>query len=219
MDLKFEQFYQKKGYKYIFGVDEAGRGSLVGPVTAAAVIINSKIKKQIRQLAEKIQNQNFKEILKILRDSKKLSAKKREKIFKLMKQNPLIDFSWSMVGEKTIDKINVSEATFLAMRRSIEKLKKKIKINPNLILVDGNQKISKLKYPQKTIIKGDEKISSIALASVAAKVIRDKKMVALAKKYPQYKLEIHKGYPTKLHKSLIKKYGRCEIHRRSYKLK
>jgi len=219
MDLKTEKFYQKKGYKYIFGVDEAGRGSLVGPVTAAAVIINSKIKKQIRQLAEKIQNQNFKEILKILRDSKKLSAKKREKIFKLMKQNPLIDFSWSMVGEKTIDKINVSEATFLAMRRSIEKLKKKIKINPNLILVDGNQKISKLKYPQKTIIKGDEKISSIALASVAAKVIRDKKMVALAKKYPQYKLEIHKGYPTKLHKSLIKKYGRCEIHRRSYKLK
>jgi len=217
MDLKTEKFYQKKGYKYIFGVDEAGRGALAGPVAVAAAIVKLKIKD--KKLKTQIKDKKLKEVIEILKDSKKLNTKKREEIFKLMKQNPLINFSWSMVGEKTIDKINISEATFLAMRRSIKKLKKKMKINPNLILVDGNQKISKLKSPQKTIIKGDEKISSIALASVIAKVIRDRKMIALAKKYPQYKFEIHKGYPTKLHKSLIKKYGICEIHRKSFKTK
>ena len=216
MDLKTEKFYQKKGYKYIFGVDEAGRGALTGPVVAAVVIIRSP--KFYKTKLGRVKNKRL-EILKTLKDSKKLNTKKREEIFKIMKQNPLINFSWSMVGEKTVDKINISEATFLAMRRSIKKLKKKMKINPNLILVDGNQKISKLKSPQKTIIKGDEKISSIALASVVAKVIRDRKMIALAKKYPQYKFEIHKGYPTKLHKSLIKKYGICEIHRKSFKTK
>lgn len=215
MDLKLEKIYQKKGIKYVFGVDEAGRGPLAGPVVAAATIINSKIPNQKSKL--KLKNQNLEYILKILKDSKGLSYKKREKIFDLIKKISEIQYAYSSVNEKIIDKINIEQATFLAMKRSIEKLKNKLKISPQIVLVDGNRKISKLKYPQKTIIKGDIKVSSIALSSIIAKVIRDKKMEKLSKKYPQYKFEIHKGYPTKLHLQLLKKYGPCKIHRKSYK--
>ncbi|MGB9726631.1 MAG: ribonuclease HII [Minisyncoccia bacterium] len=215
MDLKLEKSYLKKGIKYIFGVDEAGRGPLAGPVVAAAVMINSNFEKQKSKL--KLKTQKLKELLKILRDSKRLSFKKREEIFNLIKKMSEIKYAYASVNEKIIDKINIEQATFLAMRKSIEKLKNKLKISPQIILVDGNQKISKLKYPQKTIIKGDAKVSSIAISSIIAKVIRDKKMEKLSKKYPQYKFEIHKGYPTKLHLKLLKNYGPSKIHRKSYK--
>jgi len=108
------------------------------------------------------------------------------------------------VSEKIIDKINIEQATFLAMKKSIQKLAKKTNLTPDLILIDGNRALPELPYSQKTIIKGDTKIASIALASVIAKVIRDKKMIALAQRYPRYHFEIHKGYPTKLHLKLIK---------------
>lgn len=208
MNLKLEKNYYKKGIKVIFGIDEAGRGPLAGPVIAAAVIINPKSHSKI---------QNLKKILKEAKDSKKLTSLKREKIFQLIKKIPEIKYSYSSISEKIIDKINIEKATFLAMKKSIDKLKKKIKISPQIILIDGNRKIPKIKYPQKTIIKGDDKILSIALASIIAKVIRDKKMISLAKKFPQYHFEIHKGYPTKIHLKFLKKYGPCEIHRKSFK--
>ncbi len=208
MNLKIENFYFKNGFKTIFGVDEAGRGPLAGPVVATSIVI---LKDQ------KPKNNNLKEIFKILKDSKALSNNQREKIFNLIKKTPEIKYAYSLVSEKTIDKINIEKATFLAMKTSIEKLKNKIQKNPNLILIDGNRKIPNLKYNQKTIVKGDSKVSIIALASVISKVVRDKKMVKLAKIYPQYKFEIHKGYPTKLHLKLLKKYGPSKIHRKSFK--
>jgi len=216
MNLKTEEYFWKKGKKIIVGLDEAGRGPLAGPVTAAAVVVNSKIKNQKSKF--KVKSENFREILKNTKDSKKLSAKQREKILSLIKTIPEIKYSCASVGEKTIDKINIEQATFKAMGICL----KKLKINPKdsqhcLILVDGNRNIPQINYLQKTIIKGDDKILSIALASIIAKVTRDKKMITLAKKYPHYHFEIHKGYPTKLHRKLLKKYGPCEIHRRSYK--
>lgn len=222
MNLKTEQYFWKKGYQVIVGFDEAGRGSLAGPVAAAAVMIKSKIKNKEtyssrfprRSIKTKwqIKNKNFKELLKIVRDSKKLSSKEREKIFELLKKIPEIKYSFAFVNEKIIDKINIEQATFLAMRKCLTKLK----VKPDLILVDGNRKISQLNILQKTVVKGDDKIFSIALASIIAKVMRDRKMIKLAQKYPQYHFEIHKGYPTKLHQELLKKYGPSKIHRQSY---
>ncbi|NMB92106.1 MAG: ribonuclease HII [Parcubacteria group bacterium] len=203
----------------IVGLDEAGRGPLAGPVTAAAVVILLPKNKTLNHLGFRVMHpkrymdQNLRLLLKYTRDSKKLSASQREKIFQLIKAIPEIKFSYAFVDEKTIDKINIEKATFLAMEKSL----KKLKIKPDLILVDGNRFIPQIKYPQKTIIKGDDKIFSIALASIIAKVMRDKKMVALAKKYPHYHFEIHKGYPTMLHKKLLKKYGSSKIHRQSFK--
>jgi len=212
MNLRIEKYYWKKGYKKIIGLDEAGRGPLAGPVTAAAVLILLPNKISL------LKNEIFKKILLQARDSKKLSSKKREEIFRLIKKCSLIQFSYASVSEKVIDKINIEQATFKAMRICL----KKLRINPKnsqhcLILVDGNRNIPQINYLQKTIIKGDDKVFSIASASIIAKVIRDKKMIISAKKYSNYHFEIHKGYPTKLHRKLLKKYGPCKIHRKSYK--
>lgn len=235
MDLITEKYYWKKGYKIIVGLDEAGRGPLAGPVTAAAVIINPKITTRLsspckrRSLAfagttsripsaVEVAIQKFKILLRQARDSKKLSAQQREKLFKLIKRSSFLKFACCSINEKTIDKINIEQATFKAMKNCLRSLNKKYNLKPNLILIDGNRIIDNhLPYFQKTIIKGDDKILSIALASIIAKVIRDKKMITLAKEYPNYHFEIHKGYPTKLHRKLLKKYGPCEIHRKSYK--
>ena len=222
MNLKAEKYYWKKGYKIIVGLDEAGRGPLAGSVTAAAVIINSKVTGHLSSPCKRgsgipasagMTIQNFKKILRNARDSKKLSAQQREKLFKLIKKCPEIQFSYSSASEKLIDKINIEQATFKAMKNCLNKLK----VKPDLILVDGNRSLPKINYWQKTIIKGDDKILSIALASIIAKVMRDKKMIKLSKKYPKYHFEIHKGYPTKLHRKLLKKYGPSKIHRKSYK--
>ena len=209
MNLQTEKYYWKKGYKTIVGLDEVGRGPLCGPVTTAAVIVNSKFQ---------IKNKNFKEILKNTKDSKKLSEKQREKIFKLIQKCPNIKFTISSIGPKTIDKINIDNATKKAMQNCLNKII--LKCNPKniLILVDGNKIIDKnLKIKQIAIVKGDDKIFSIALASIIAKVTRDRKMKKLSLQYPEYYFHQHKGYGTKLHKKLIKKYGPCKIHRQSYK--
>ena len=209
MNLQTEKYYWKKGYKIIIGLDEVGRGPLCGPVTTAAVIVNPK---------SQIKDKNFKEILKNARDSKKLSDKQREKIFKLIQRCPDIKFAISSVGPKTIDKINISEATKKAMKNCLNKILPKRNLKKTLILIDGNRILDKnLKIQQKAIVKGDDKIFSIALASIIAKVTRDRKMEKLSLRYPKYYFHQHKGYGTKLHKKLIKKYGPCKIHRKSYR--
>jgi len=166
MNLKAEKYYWKKGYKIIVGLDEAGRGPLAGPVTAAAVIINSKVTGHLSSPCKRgsgipasagMTIQNFKKILRNARDSKKLSPKKREEIFRLIQKCSLIQFSHALVNEKLIDKINIEQATFKAMKNCLNKLK----VKPDLILVDGNRSLPKINYWQKTIIKGDNKILSL----------------------------------------------------------
>jgi ribonuclease HII len=230
-NLKEEKKLWKKGIKRIVCLDEAGRGPLAGPVVAAAVMLNSKFKIRNAKLKFKIQN---------LRDSKKLTAKQREEWNKIITKNPQIEWGIGKVSEKVIDKINIFEATKLAMikafRNLIEKLKNK-KINPLkrtimrisgkgiFLILDGNftlpaEALAKMginpSIPQKSIIKADEKVFSCAAASILAKVTRDRIMMCYHKKYPKYRFDLHKGYPTKFHLKMLKKYGPCKIHRKSF---
>lgn len=188
----------RKGFKRVACLDEAGRGPLAGPVTAAAVLIQNT-KYQIPNTIT-------------LRDSKKLSQKQREIIYKFTLKNPSLKWGIGMVSEKVIDKINILEATKLAMKKAVAKLKKK----PDFLILDGKMKIN-LPIPQKSIVKADEKILSCAIASILAKVTRDRIMTRYHKKYPQYKFNLHKGYPTKLHRKMLKKYGPCKIHRKTFR--
>jgi len=196
----------QKGFKRVAGLDEAGRGPLAGPVVAAAVILNSKLKTQKSKLQLKTKN-----LLKKVKDSKKLTAKKREEFYKILTKNPYIEWGIGRVSEKVIDKINILEATKLAMEKAIKKLKKK----PDFLILDGNFKIG-VKIPQKSIIKGDEKVFSCAAASILAKVYRDKIMERCDRKFPKYGFEKHKGYGTKFHFKMLKKYGPCKIHRKTF---
>jgi len=206
MNLKIEKKLWKGGYKRIAGLDEAGRGPLAGPVVAAAVIIK-KLKSKF---------QISKSLMKEVRDSKKLSSKKREEIYKILIENKNIEWGIGRVSEKVIDKINILEAAKLAMKRAVKNLEKKLNKKINYLILDGNFKID-LSIPQKSIKKADNKVFSCALASIIAKVTRDRIMDRLDKKYPQYGFSQHKGYPTKFHKKMLKKYGSCKIHRKSFK--
>ena len=179
--------------KIIAGVDEVGRGSLIGPVYAAAVIFNKKINK------------------KEIKDSKKLNKIKREILAKYIKKNS----TWAIgaASLKEIEKINILNASLLAMKRAIKKLKKK----PTLVLVDGN-KLPKIKnYKLKSIIKGDQKISEISAASIIAKVSRDRLITNLSKKFKKYNWSKNAGYGTKDHMVAIKKYGVTKFHRKTFK--
>jgi ribonuclease HII len=198
--LKIEKKLWEKGFKNVVCLDEAGRGAICGPVVAAAVIINSKFK-----------TQNSKLKIKSLRDSKKLSPKRRQEFYNLITKNPDIDWGIGQVSEKVIDKINILEATKLAMKKAIKNLKKKV----DFLILDGNFKLD-LPIPQKSIIKADQKVFSCAVASIIAKVTRDKIMMRYHLKYPQYQLAKHKGYLTRAHLKLLKKYGPTEIYRKSF---
>ncbi|ADQ46560.1 Ribonuclease H [Caldicellulosiruptor kronotskyensis 2002] len=190
--FEIEEKLLNEGYRFICGVDEAGRGPLAGPVFAAAVVMDRK------------------RIIEGVRDSKKLTPKKREKLFEeIIKES--IAYSVAMVDSKVIDEININNATFLAMKNAIENLK----IEPDIVLVDG-YKIPNLSFNQRAIIKGDKKSYSIACASILAKVSRDRFIVEISSKYPLYKFEKHKGYGTKEHIEILQKYGPCEIHRISF---
>jgi len=186
-----------QGYKVIGALDEAGRGPLAGPVVAACVIINTNISL----------NSELEEI----NDSKKLTAKKRELLFDLIKKN-FIEVGIGLSDHRTIDRINILQATFLAMKKAISSLKSK----PNFLMVDGSIKIPNCSTPQQTYIGGDAKILSIAAASIMAKVVRDRLMLEFDKTYPQYGFIKHKGYGTKDHLDKIKQYGPCPIHRLSF---
>jgi ribonuclease HII len=190
--------------KYLIGIDEAGRGPLAGPVTVGAVLIPRNLK---------ILN------IKKLRDSKKLTQSKREEWFVYIKKHPKIFFAVSSVSAKSIDKIGIQKATALALSRVLAILTQKLDLQTTRgveVLLDGSL-YAPVKYKkQKTIIKGDEKIPVISLASIVAKVTRDRKMVEFSKKYNNYDFEIHKGYGTKKHYDAIKKYGPSYIHRKTY---
>jgi len=181
--------------KYIVGIDEVGRGPLAGPVTVAALAAPVGLK--------------FKNI----KDSKKLSAKKREEWLSLFKNDPKILYTISSVSHSVIDKKGISYALRVAVKRCIWKFK--IKNSKLKILLDGSL-YAPPEYKQRTIIKGDEKIPIIAAASIIAKVTRDRKMVRLAKKYSKYGFEIHKGYGTKFHLRMIRRHGLSQIHRKSF---
>lgn len=177
------------------GTDEAGRGCLCGPVTAAAVI-----------LPEGFENS-------ILNDSKQLSEKKRYQLRPYIEQHALA-FSVAHVFPDKIDEINILNASILAMHKAIEKLN----TTPEFIIVDGNRFKPLLNIPHQTIIKGDSKYLSIAAASILAKTYRDDYMEALDASFPMYNWKKNKGYPTKEHRSAIKKYGITEYHRKTFRL-
>ena len=177
------------------GTDEAGRGCLAGPVTAAAVILPS----------------NFKNL--VLNDSKVLSEKKRELLRPIIEEEA-ITFAFCHVFEAEIDKINILNASITAMQRSIQQLKPQ----PEFIIVDGNRFKPYEEIPYETIIKGDGKYMSIAAASVLAKTYRDDYMAKIHEEFPMYNWIKNKGYPTKEHRAAIRKYGACKYHRKTFKL-
>lgn len=189
--LVFERELYDKGIKFIAGVDEVGRGPLFGPVVAAAVILKK--------------NYN----LKGLTDSKKLSEKKRNEFYEIIKKDA-VAIGIGIIDEKKIDEVNIYEATKLAMKEAINNLK----IKPEHILIDAMP--LELDIPTTSIIKGDSKSESIAAASVIAKVTRDSMMYEMDKKYPLYGFGSHKGYPTKKHIEALKEYGIIEGYRRTF---
>ncbi len=189
MTYEYENLYHSEGFDIVCGVDEAGRGPLAGPVFAAAVILPDGL--------EDIG----------LNDSKKLSEKKRDALFDIIKEKA-ISYSIASASEKEIDEINILNATFLAMKRAVEGLM----IKPDIALIDGNRKPN-TGIKEETIIKGDAKSISIAAASILAKVSRDRYMLELDRQYPEYQFAKHKGYPTALHYEMIKKYGVSPVHR------
>ncbi len=191
--LKYENELYLQGNELVCGVDEAGRGPLAGPVFAAAVILPKG------------------HIVEGANDSKKLSEKKREILFEKIKEEALY-YSIAMVGEKTIDKINILNATFMAMNEAVNTLG----VKPDFVIVDGNKVPNDMQYPSKAVVKGDANSISIACASILAKVSRDRYMLEMAEKYPQYQFEKHKGYGTKLHYQMLDEYGASEIHRQSF---
>ena len=193
-DLFFEKNLIESGYKYVAGVDEAGRGPLAGPVVAAAVILPEEFSS----------NQ--------LNDSKKLSSSKREKIYnELMNVDSKVISAFAVIDEVVIDKINILRATHMAMAQASSNLS----IEPSFVIIDG-MPIKDFPFNNESIIKGDTKSLSIAAASVIAKVERDRIMLNYSKEYPEYKFEKHKGYGTKLHLDALKKFGPCNIHRKSF---
>jgi ribonuclease HII len=198
LDLKTEKSYFSKGFRLIGGLDEAGRGPLAGPVVAACVVVGPDFA---------IDHPD----LELIADSKKLTAKKREYLFNVIKQKALA-VEIGVVNNGTIDKINILQASFLAMRRAI----KKLPLEPDYIVVDGGFKIPKLKTPQTAIVRGDATVWTIAAASIIAKVSRDWLMTEIDKEYPQYLFAKHKGYGTKEHMELLKKHGPCPLHRFSF---
>lgn len=190
--LEFEKEALAKGYKSVCGVDEAGRGSLAGPVCAAAVILPEGV------------------IIDGVNDSKKLSEKKRESLFDVIREQAL-SYSIAYATVDEIEEINILNATMLAMRRAIDGLD----IKADYAMIDGN-KIPPIDIDAECIVKGDAKSMSIACASILAKVSRDRLLYKYAEEYPMYGFDKHKGYGTKVHREAILKYGPCPYHRKSF---
>lgn len=190
---KYEHAALAEGYSLICGVDEAGRGPLAGPVCAAAVILPVDLE------------------IEGLNDSKKLSDARRRALYDVIVEQA-VAYGIAMVDEKTIDEINILQATFLAMRRAVEQLA----VTPALALVDGNREPDFGEIPVHTIVKGDSLSANIAAASILAKVTRDRFMEEQDALYPEYGFAVHKGYGTRAHYDALRQYGPCPIHRRTF---
>lgn len=233
-NFNLEKKLLKKGYKIIIGIDEAGRGPLAGPVVAAAVILKNMCHSghdpESKKILKQVQDDKS---WNLIRDSKTLSEKQREKVFDFVQENFYVGIG--ICDHKTIDRINILEASFLAMKKAVSALKHKIKSDTRfrlpgcaqrasggrndrgaIVLVDGNKKIPNFSMEQMAIVSGDKIVKSISAASIIAKVTRDRMMIEMHKKYPQYFFDKHKGYGTKLHMENLKKHGSCKIHRKSF---
>jgi len=198
MNLNEENRIKKQGFKYVIGLDEAGRGPLAGPVVAAAVYYKGK------------------DVILGVNDSKQISPKKREELSFKLTNHPCVMWGLGVISSRDIDKINILEASKLAMQKALLDLETKYKIKADYLILDGKMKLD-IPINQVSIIKADEKIFSCSAASIIAKVTRDMIMVKMSKKYLEYLFEKHKGYGTRLHLEMIKKYGPCAIHRKSFK--
>lgn len=189
----YEKELHEKGFKYICGIDEAGRGPLAGPVVIASVIMPED------------------SMIEGVNDSKKVSEKKRELLYdKILEE--AISYGVAIIGQDEIDNINILNATKKGLTMSL----KELTVKPDLILVDALEHIDTLGIPYEAIIKGDAKAYSIAAASIVAKVTRDRIMREWANVYPEYEFEVHKGYGTAKHIAAIKKHGICPIHRKTF---
>ena len=197
-----ERKLQREGYRFILGLDEVGRGALAGPVTAAGVIL----------LADFFEKRPP-SWTKLVQDSKQLSAKQREFLYeKAIRETNLLHYASSSVGEKIIDRKDILQATKLAMRAVVRKMVFPV----NILILDGNFSVPS-NIPQKSIVGADSKVFSVALASIIAKVTRDRLMMNYHSRYPQYGFAQHKGYGTKHHLAMIKKHGSVSIHRQSFR--
>ena len=207
-----EKDFAKQGFTHILGTDEVGRGPLCGPVLACAAMFKDPT---FEILTEK-QTQ-----FDLIRDSKKLSEKQREDIFEFIGEHFYLGYGFC--DHETIDRINILEASFLSMKKAIQDLKNNMgelvwtDLEPKyIVLVDGNKEIPSLSMEQYAVIGGDKLVKSISAASIMAKVTRDRMMEKMHEKYPQYGLDKHKGYGTKVHMDALSKYGPCPIHRKSF---
>lgn len=192
--IQHERALYKQGYTRLAGLDEAGRGPLAGPVVAAACVLPKDV------------------LIHGVNDSKKLTAAERSAIFSTLIKLDGIDYAMGIVSSETIDRINILQATFEAMRIALSGLK----ASADYLLVDGNQFIPKVSTPGKAIVKGDASSQSIAAASILAKKTRDDLMQDYHKQWPEYGFSQHKGYPTKKHLEALKHFGPCPIHRLSF---
>lgn len=193
------------GYKQVCGVDEVGMGCLAGPVVVCAVRMEESFY---------LDDNNIEGV----RDSKLLSESQRREVYGRLVKHPDISYVVSCAHAKKIDELNIYGASRMAMRKAVKKVVGTSQLK-TMVLVDGNKKIPNLKYDQEAIVKGDQKVFSIACASIIAKVYRDRVMKRYSKVYPDYGFEQHKGYSTILHQKQLKKLGPCPIHRRSFRLK
>ncbi|PON18972.1 ribonuclease HII [Candidatus Entotheonella serta] len=189
----FERRAGESGYTCVAGIDEAGRGPLAGPVVAAAVVLPDESR------------------IDGLQDSKRLTAKQRDRVYEAILQHAL-DYGVGMVSSTEIDQLNILQAAREAMRRALSELQ----LQPDLALIDGNQKIDS-GIAECTIVRGDARCASVAAASVVAKVTRDRLMTAYAARFPGYGFEQHKGYPTRAHYECLRALGPCAIHRLSFR--
>jgi ribonuclease HII len=208
--IKKEKELQKEGFDIIIGVDEVGRGPLAGPVAAGATWVNPEILEQEFELRN------------LIRDSKKLSEKQRNKIYTFIQDSDDFVSGIGEVSVEMIDKINILNASLLAMRLAVDEVLEQIdqrmknKNYKACVLIDGNKNISNLELEQRLFAKGDQRIFSIAAASINAKVYRDELMIKYHQKFPEYGFDKHKGYGTKFHMEQLRKVGACSIHRRSF---